>query len=493
MLEVALQALMILFDPARLIFMFIGIAVGLVIGFLPGLGGMVGMSILLPFIFGMDPYSGMAMLIGMAAVIHTSDTFPSVLIGMPGSSGAQATILDGYPLAQKGEASRALGAAFFSSMIGGIIGGVVLFLAIPVFRPLVLAFKSPELLMMSIMGLSMVGILAGNAPLKGILAGAFGLMLGAVGVAPAVPEYRYTFDILYLSAGVPLIVMALGLFAFPELLDLLAERRSIAKCATPTGSGILQGIRDAIREKWLILWSAGIGALVGFIPGLGGAVVNWVNYGAAMRLCKNTENFGKGDIRGVIAPESGNNAKEGGALIPALMFGIPGSGTTAILLGGLTLMGVHAGASMVTTELTLLMVIIWTLVLANIFGAAACILFSKVVARICQIPAQKLVPFILVILLIGSYQANRHWGDIIFFVIIGVLGWVMKHLDWPRPPLIIGFVLSTATERYLWISMSFHGFAWLTHPGVIIIGCFIIFLLWGGIKLKSKSQPQNIS
>jgi len=489
LLETALQALLIMLDPLRLGFMLVGIGVGIVIGILPGLGGMVGMSILLPFIFGMDPYTGIAMLLGMAAVIHTSDTFPSVLMGVPGSSGAQATILDGYPLAQKGEASRALGAAFFCSMLGGIIGGFILFLAIPIFRPLVLAFKSPELFMLSILGLSMVGILAGNAPTRGILAGALGLLLGAVGGAPAVPEYRYTFDMLYLYNGIPLAVLALGLFAFPELLDLLVERRSISKSEEARG-GFVQGFKDVIREKVLVLWSATLGALVGFIPGLGGSVVNWINYGAAMQFCKNTENFGKGDIRGVIAPESGNNAKEGGALIPTLMFGIPGSGTTAILLGGLTLMGVQVGPRMVTDQLTLLLSIIWTLVLANIIGATLCLVLTKPMARICMIPAQKLVPFLLVILIMGSYQSSRHWGDIIVFFTIGLLGWVMKHLDWPRAPLLIGFVLAKSTERYLWISMSRYGFSWLLFPGVIIIGIAVILLLWGGYQLKKRSVKQ---
>ncbi len=487
MLSTALEALMIVLDPIRLTFMLLGVSVGVVVGVLPGLGGLVGMSVLLPFIYGMDPYTGMAMLIGMAAVVHTSDTFPSVLIGIPGSAGSQATIMDGYPLAQRGEASRALGAAFISSMFGGIIGGLVLFMTIPVFRPLVLAFKSPELFMLSLLGLSMVGVLAGKSPIRGVMIGALGLMVGAIGGAPAVPTYRYTFDILYLYDGIPLAVMGLGLFAFPEMLDLLVEKRSISKAASPVGN-LMEGIKDAFRQKWLVFWNAMLGALVGFIPGLGGSVVNWINYGVSRQFCKNNENFGKGDIRGVIAPESGNNAKEGGALIPTLMFGIPGSGTTAILLGGLTLMGVQPGPRMVTTDLPLLLSIIWTLVLANIFGALACILLIKPIARICYIPATKLVPFIMIILTIGAYQTSRHWGDIIAFIIIGLIGWLMKHLDWPRPPLLIGFVLAKSTERYLWISMSRYGYSWLISPGVIIIGIIIFIMMWLGYRLKRGSE-----
>ncbi len=213
MLDAALAALLTITDPTRLLMLVVGVAVGLLVGIMPGLGGTVGMSLVLPFIFGMDPNTAMALLIGMVAVIHTADTFPSVLLGVPGSSGSQATIMDGYPLAQKGEAGRAFGAAFFASMIGGVFGAAAIFALLPVARPLVLALGSPELFMLAILGLSMVGVLSGNKPILGVLAGALGLLLGSVGAAPAEPHYRYTFDLLYLFDGLPLAVVALGLFA----------------------------------------------------------------------------------------------------------------------------------------------------------------------------------------------------------------------------------------------------------------------------------------
>jgi putative tricarboxylic transport membrane protein len=487
MFDAALEALLIVLDPSRIPYMLLGTAVGMSIGLLPGLSGTVGMSILLPFIYGMDPYTGMALLIGMAAVVHTGDTFPSVLLGIPGSSGSQATIMDGYPLAKKGEASRALGAAFFCSMVGGIVGAVALFAAIPIAKPLVMAFGSPELFMLSMLGLSMVGILASSSPLRGIIVGLLGLMLGSVGGAPAVAEYRYTFEWIYLFNGVPLAVLALGLFAFPEMVDLLAENKSISQ-KTKLGGSSLAGIKDAIKNKWLVARSAVLGSLIGFIPGLGGSVVDWISYGVGKQTTKDNENFGKGDIRGVIAPESANNAKEGGALIPTLLFSIPGSGTTAILLGGLTLLGLQAGPSMITTDLPITLTIIWTLALANIVGATACLILSKHISKLSLIPATKLVPFLLILLLVGSYQSTRHIGDLILFIAIGLLGWVMKRLDWPRPPLLIGFVLASGAERYLWLSMSRYEFNWLMRPGVIVISVIIVLLLIGGCKLKKTGE-----
>ncbi|WP_010531847.1 tripartite tricarboxylate transporter permease [Lentibacillus jeotgali] len=490
MFDAALEALSIVLDPNRIPFMFLGISVGLLIGILPGLSGTVGMAILLPFVYGMDPYTGMAMLIGMAAVLHTGDTFPSILIGMPGSSGSQATIMDGYPLARKGQAGRALGAAFFSSMIGGVLGGLVLLVSIPIAKPLVLSFGSPELFMLSVLGLSMVGILSGNTPIRGVLVGMIGLMLGAVGAAPAVAEYRYTFEWIYLFNGLPLAVVALGLFAFPEMIELLAKKQSISKSEKLEG-GWLEGIKDTIKHKWLVLKGATIGSLIGFVPGLGGSVVDWITYGITKQTAKANNNFGKGDIRGVIGPEGANNAKEGGALIPTLLFSIPGSGTTAILLGGLSLLGLQAGPRMVNEDVSVTLSIVWTLVLANIFGAAACIFLSKYISRLSLIPATILVPFLLVVLTVASYQSSRQFGDLLLFIGIGLLGLVMKRLDWPRAPLLIGFVLSQASERYLWISMERYGFTWLLHPGVIILGVIIVALIAGGYVLKRSTEKKD--
>ncbi|HEY8417909.1 MAG TPA: tripartite tricarboxylate transporter permease [Limnochordales bacterium] len=494
MLEAAVSALSALFDPHRLMMMLTGIGVGIVVGILPGLGGTVGMAMLLPFVYGMDPYTGMALLIGMAAVIHTSDTFPSVLIGVPGSSGAQATVMDGFPLAKQGQASRALSAAFFSSLIGGLIGAFVLWLTIPIARPLVLAFGSPELFMLTMLGLSMVGILAGRRMLRGIMAAGLGLVIGMIGAAPTVAYYRFTFDQLYLWDGIPIAVLALGLFAVPEMLDLITAHKAISEKVEVTGAW-LQGLKDVIQNKWLVFRSALIGVLVGFTPGLGGSVVDWISYGFAKQTIKDREKFGQGDIRGVIAPEASNNAKEGGALIPTLLFGIPGSGAMAVLLGGFVLMGIEPGPRMVTAHLDVTLTIIWTLALANVFGAAICILLSKYISLLSFIPGPKLVPYLLVIMLVGAYQSSRHWGDFLAFLALGLLGWVLKQLDWPRPPFLIGAVLAEPAERYLWVSVSRYGWSWLTHPGVIIIGLLTLLMIFmaGRISQTAHQKPVEAS
>lgn len=487
MFEAAIDALVLITQLDRLGWMLLGTAIGLVVGLLPGLGGTVGMSVLLPFIFGMDPYSGVALLIGMAAVIHTGDTFPSVLIGVPGSSGSQATIVDGYPMARQGKAATALGAAFFVSMIGGIIGAFVLFGTLSVARPLVLLLGSPELFMLAIFGLSMVGILSTGSALAGVVSGLLGLIIGTIGGAPGAPVYRYTFDMLYLFDGIPLPVLALGLFALPELLDLLVQNTQIAESAKLTGSR-MDGIRAAIKNKWLVLRSAALGSALGIIPGIGGSVVDWIAYGVTKQTVKNNEDFGKGDIRGVIGPESANNAKEGGALVPTLIFGIPGSGTTAMLLGGLVLLGIEPGPPMINEHLDVTLSIVWSLALANVFGAVACLMCAGLVARLSVVPAARLVPFIFVIITVAAYQSTRHWGDIVVFFIMGLIGWAMKQAGWPRAPLLIGFVLSLVTERYLHLSISRYGIEWLAFPGVIAIFALTMIALIAGLLPEFKRR-----
>jgi putative tricarboxylic transport membrane protein len=302
-IDIAFSALLSVLSGWHLFYLLIGVLIGLVVGVLPGLGGIAGMAILLPFIYGMDPISALGMLIGMVAVIPTGDTFTSVLMGIPGSSASQATVLDGFPLAKKGEAGRALAAAFMSSLFGGLVGALVLTLAIVVARPLVLAFSSAELFMLAVFGLSMVAVLAGKNLAKGIAAAGLGLILGSVGDAPATGEFRMVFGIDYLYDGLPLVVVAMGVFAIPEIIDLLKRGTAIAE-HYEIGGGWAKGFVDVLRNRWLVLRCSGLGCMIGALPGLGGSVVDWIAYSHALQTTRDRSQFGKGEIRGVIGPES---------------------------------------------------------------------------------------------------------------------------------------------------------------------------------------------
>lgn len=487
----AAEAFVQVLSLQHLTWMLVGVTVGMIVGVIPGLGGAVGMSLLIPFLFGMDPYDGMALLIGMAAVVQTTDTIPSVLLGIPGSSASQATVLDGYPMARQGKAGMALGAAFFVSMVGGLIGAASLALTITIIRPLVLSLNTTDLLMFSILGLSMVAVLARGSALRGLGAASLGLVLGSIGLAPQAAEFRFSFGSIYLLDGVPIVVVALGLFALPELVDLLAGGKSIAQGGQITG-GRLEGVKEALRNKWLIVRSALLGTTIGILPGLGGSVVDWLSYGLARTTSKNNENFGKGDIRGVIAPESANNATTAGALVPTLMFGIPGSPSTAILLGGLMLLGVRAGPDMVGPQLPLTLSIIWTLAIANIFATILCFSLTRQIAKISTIRPTRLVPFLIILMFVAAFQSSFSWGDIIAFLVIGALALVMKRFGWPRAPFLIGYILAPVTERYLFVSISRYGFEFLRFPrAMFFIVLTLLVIFFGSRNAKSVTNIET--
>ena len=427
------EAISLILQPQQIAFLLIGVLLGLSVGVFPGLGGIAGLSLVLPFIFGMDPVSGLALMVGLIAVVPTSDTFASVLLGIPGSTASQATVLDGFPLAKKGEAARALSAAFISSLFGGILGAIVLTFFILIARPLILAFGLPEMLMVTILGLSMVAILAGRIPLKGVVAAGLGLMVGTIGEAGAGGSLRMsTYDIPYLIDGFSLVIVGLGIFAIPEIVALLRQDRAISKTGG-LGKGWLDGIRDWWSNLWLSIRCSAVGVLVGVIPGLGGSVVDWIAYGFTVQSAKDKSQFGKGDVRGVIGPESSNNAKEGGGLVPTLIFGIPGSGSMAVFLGGIALLGYDPGPHMVRHNLDITYTIVWSLALANVFGAGLCILLSGQIARLTTIRFTLVAPFLFMVIAFAAFQSRQSLGDLAALMAIGMLGIFLRRFEWSRP------------------------------------------------------------
>lgn len=490
MLEAALSALSQVSQLSVLIALVSGVIVGLGVGILPGLGGTAGLSLLLPFVFGMDPSAALAMMIGMAAVTSTSDTFPAVLMGIPGTSGSQATVLDGFPMAKAGEGTRALSAAFISSLFGGLLGAMVLSVAIIAARPIILSIGFAEQFMLVVLALSMVGILTGINIWKGLASCALGLALGALGAAPMSGIERASFGTDYLISPLPLTIVGLAMFATPEIVDLLRRSERISQ-TKKLGPGWLLGARDWLDNWWLSVRCAVIGCIVGALPGLGGTVVDWITYGHAIQTTKNRENYGTGDVRGVIAPESANNAKEGGALIPTLLLGIPGSGSMAILLGGLIIIGIDPGVRMVSNNLDQIYLIIWALALANVVGTIICFGLSPQIARLTTIRYMLLAPFMLGIISFAAFQATRNWGDLIALFVLSVLGVYMKRFGWSRPALLIGFVLSVRVETSVYQTIALYGISFLERPIVLVLLALSVVSIAAAVFLKA-SPPKEI-
>ncbi len=441
----------LILQPIVLGYLVLGVVMGLCIGVFPGLGGIAGLSLLLPFMFGMDPILGLALMVGMVAVVPTSDTFASVLMGIPGSSASQATVLDGFPMAKKGMAARALSAAFASSLFGGLVGASFLTIFILVARPIVLEFRTPELLMITIFGLSMVGILAGRVAIKGIVAAGLGMLIGTIGEGASSGDLRMSsYDFPYLTDGLKLVIVGLGIFAIPEIIALLRQDRAISR-EPQLGGGWIDGVRDWFANIWLSVRCSIIGVVVGVIPGLGGSVVDWIAYGHAVQTTKDKSNFGSGEVRGVIGPESSNNAKEGGGLVPTLLFGIPGSGSMAIFIGAIALLGsgqIEVGPAMLKNNLDITYSIVWLLALANVVGTVICIAASGGIAKLTTIRFALLAPFLFMIISFAAFQSGQNLMDLVALFGIGLLGILMRRFDWSRPAFLIGFVLSNPAENY---------------------------------------------
>jgi putative tricarboxylic transport membrane protein len=442
------QAFFLLLQPQQIGYLMTGVVLGLLVGIIPGLGAIAGLSLLLPFIYGVEPVSGLALMVGLLATNPTSDTFSSVLLGIPGGSSSQATVLDGFPLARQGQAARALSAAFLCSIYGGILSALALTLFIFVARPLILAFGLPEMMMLAVLGLSMVAILAGRVPLKGIVAAGLGLLAGTIGAAGAGGSLRIsTYDMPYLVDGLQLVIVGLGMYAIPEIVSLLREDESIAQ-GNKLGAGWLDGLRDWWRNIWLSTKCAVIGIVVGIVPGLGGSVVDWIAYGYTVQSSKDRSMFGKGDIRGVIGPESSANANYGGALIPTLIFGIPGSGSMAIFLGGMALLNLSPGPHMVRQQLDVTYTIVWSLTLATIIGAALCLLLSNQIAKITKIRFTIMAPLLFMMIAFAAFESRQSLGDLIALIAIGFIGILLRRFDYSRPAFLIGFVLSSQVENF---------------------------------------------
>jgi len=484
MVEALLEGLVRVLEPNVLTYMLLGVFLGFWVGILPGLGGTVTLALMLPFVYGMEPVQAFAFLLGMHSVVATTGDLTSILFGIPGEGISAALVLDGHAMAKKGEAGRALGANLMSSLIGALVGAAALAAAIPVVRPLVLTFGAPELFLLAVMGIAFIASLSGRGArglARGVAAGALGLLVSSVGQDPQAGILRYTFGQLYLWGGIDLVPAVVGLFAIPEILDLMVRRTSIAT-TMPAGrlTGVWDGVKDCFRHLGLTLRCSLIGTFIGIMPGLGGGVAQWVSYGHAVQSARTAEErarFGQGDVRGLLGPSAANNSKEGGALIPTVAFGVPGSSAMAVLLGGFFLTGLVPGPDMLSRHLPVTYSMVWTLVLANVVTVALCFPLLPYLARLTTIRATRLVPFLMLLVFLGAYTANNSWGDVLAAVAFGALGYAMVSFGWPRAPLVLGLVLGDIAERYLWISVARYGWDWLGRPAVVVLMALTVAVL----------------
>ncbi len=472
--------------------MLVGVSIGTFTAVAPqGLGMPLVYAIMLPVVIKWEPITGIALLIGASSVSAICAAYLPVLFGIPGGAGSQATILDGYPMGKRGEARRALGASFMAGGMGSLIGTFTLAAAIPVAKPLIYLMGSPELFVVVLWGLSMVAVLAGRRPIKGLIAAAFGLLLATVGQQEQSGIMRFVFDEPYLLDGISISIIALAMFGIPAALDLALKRLGVEQQAAPLSGKLFDGVKDTLREWWLVVRCSFLGVWVGIVPGIGSQVVDWLAYGHAAQSSKDGgKSFGTGDVRGVIAPESANDAKDGGDLITTLLLGFPQGVVTALFIVALLAWGYLPGPEMIKRNPEVIYSVVWIQGISGIIGSLVGFCLAAQLAKLAQVRYSIMVPTIFIFILMGAFSVTRDAADLLTVVIFGFLGYLMRRFGYPRPAMILGLVLGGLMERYLYRSMASYGFVWLMRPAVIVLlilaSTSFLFAVRGRMQSTSK-------
>jgi putative tricarboxylic transport membrane protein len=495
LLGAAGNALGQMFTLQYLLYILLGVTLGNLVGILPGIGGNLALTIMIPFMFWMDPILAIGFLEGMHAATATGGAITSILVNVPGESSNAATCFDGYPMTRRGEGGRAVGASAMASGIGGLIGALALFCLLPIVRPLVLAMGPPEVFALVLVGLTMIAYVGEGSTLKALLAGLLGLLLSFVGNDPATGMQRFTFGQLYLFDKLDVIPVLIGIFGFATMLGLIKDKKGIVDYAIQKASfaQVWEGCLDCFRHWGLLVRSSLLGTLVGLVPGLGGAVASFVAYGHAVQSSKKGAPFGTGRIEGVIAPEAANNSKEGGNLVPTIAFGIPSNASMAIILGALTILGLTPGPKMLKEELPMTLVVVWTLALGNMLAAAQIILFANPLAKLAAVRASIIVPSVLAVAALGAYSSTNSFSGVAIAGIFGIVGYQMIRHDFSRATLIIGLVLGRIAERNYNLSMLLFGPGFVFRPvtlAILFLVAVVLILLTvkGFVKKKGEDE-----
>ena len=486
-------------NPELLALVALGTLAGIYVGAIPGLSVTMAVSILISFTFSWDVYPAISLMIGifMGGVYGGSRT--AILLNIPGAPSAIATAMDGYPMAQKGEAGVAIGVTTVMSFFGGFIGIAVLAGAAPLVSDFALRFQPRDYMMLAVLGILLVGSLSGGSLVKGIFAGAFGIALGAVGRDPLTFTERFTFDIRLMESGISFIAVMIGMFGVSEALNQLhhidtpAIKQKIGRIVPSWGT-----IR---RHLPLSLQTSGIGVIIGALPGTGGDIAALMAYDHAKRITKNPEvPFGEGAIEGLVAPETANNAAVGGAFIPMMTLGIPGDAVTAIMIGALFIHGLNPGPMLMIDKPDMFWFIVGALTMANFFMLIFGLTGIRVFTKIVEMPRAVLIPLILLLSIVGAYAVNNSIADVYWMLGFGVLGYFMRHYDYPLGPVILGVILSRLLDdnwRRAIISEReslprfFEGVVTSPLSLILFISVILIFVsqtpLWSRMKRKFGS------
>ncbi|SMP34453.1 tripartite tricarboxylate transporter permease [Shimia sagamensis] len=496
-MDAALSGLMALAD-INLLFLIVAATLGgVLVGALPGLNATTGVALLLPFTITMEPIPAIAILTTIYCAATFAGAITAILINTPGTSASATTCLDGYPLAQRGEAGKALGMAAVSSTIGGIVSVVCLMAAAPLMARAAYNFAPPEYFALTVFGLSMLATIGDGSPIKNILSGAFGVLVATVGVDLLTSIERFTFGMNELSEGIPFVPVMIGVFGISELLiqadNLHVERKQVIMKAIKLPS------RADYKKVWrTILRSSGIGTFIGILPAEGATVASMIGYNEAKRWSKTPEEFGKGSLEGIAGSEAANNSATGGAMVPTLALGIPGSPTAAVILAGLMVHGLRPGPTMFTEQADFAFAIFWSMMLVNVLFFFIGLFGAKLFARVTLIPIQILWPIVFIFSIVGAYALEQSMIDVLIAVGSGILGFFMRRYGFSVVPMAIGLILGGMLETRLGQSMVMLDEQWwlmFTRPLALFFFVLTALALFGplvwGLMFKQRSPVES--
>jgi putative tricarboxylic transport membrane protein len=452
MLDSMALAIERLADPHALAMLLTGVIIGTTFGALPGLGSIVALSVVLPFTFGMDPLAAMYLYAGIMSSVTFGGSVPAILLNTPGTPPNAATCFDGYPMAKRGEGARAISVSATSCLVGSIGGALVTIALLPLIKPIVFAFGPPEFFGLVVFGLVMIAFASRANMVKGLVGGGVGLMLSLVGYSEIYDTYRYTLGSDYLWDGIPLVPFVVGLFAVSELITYAARGgTTVSHDASETKINwrgqIITGIRDVLSRPVQWMRSAAIGAGIGIIPGLGGSVAAFLSYFVGMQRADDPESYGKGNVEGILCAETANDAKEGGALLPTVAFGLPGSPDMAILLGAFVLHGLEPGPDLLRNHMDLIYALLFGIVISQVITSGLGLAAAPWLARLSLLPNRWIAPFVLVLVFVGTFMVRTNILDVAMAIAAGIFGYLMRRYGFPLITIAIGYILGPLAEK----------------------------------------------
>jgi len=472
-----------------------GVLVGLIFGIIPGISGLTAAALLLPFVFKMSAMQALPMIIGIMLAQYIGGSITSILINVPGDPANSATLLDGYPMSRKGEAGRALGAAFMASTAAKFLTVFLTLAMIPLILPIVMTFKIADVAFVMLLGISFIAVLGARSMVKGAISGGLGLLISFIGTHPATGIERFSFGSDYLYDGFPLLPVIMGMFAIPEMIQSAKEGNvKVGSQAVIKGMrDVWRGVTDVIHHWRVFIASNVIGYLIGVLPGIGGSSAAFMAYGQAKQLSKHPDEFGKGAVEGVIAPESSIVSEQAGAILTTLALGIPGNSIMVIMLAAITGLGLVPGPEMITRHLDLSLTLVMIFLAGGIVGAAICFALSPYLAKVASIPNQILIPLVLVITAVGLYAADERIMDVLAALFFGLLGLGMGRFGYNRPALVLGYILGDMFERNLFLALNIDGPLFFFKPiSMILIAIIITVFAYAPVKgLLSKRRKMS--